>query len=137
MEYRAQVTIEAKPGHVWAALTDFKGWEDWEENTISFDGNATKGGVVTLTSKLQPKRPFVLTVETLVMNEKLVLTSGMPLGMFNGVRTYTLTSLGDATQVDVHEVYSGWMLPLMKGQIPDLQPSFDAFVSGLKRRVEG
>ena len=45
-------------------------------------------------------------------------------------------SPGSATQIDVHEVYSGWAMFAIGRMIPDLQPSFDTFVNGLKRRVE-
>lgn len=67
---------------------------------------------------------------------RLVLTGGMPLGLFRGVRTYTLTPDGERTRFTMREEYTGPLLPLIWRSMPDLQPSFDRFAAGLARRVE-
>jgi hypothetical protein len=36
----------------------------------------------------------------------------------------------------MREEFTGWMMPLIGSKIPNLQPSFDQFVEGLKKRVE-
>ena len=62
---------------------------------------------------------------------------GMPLGAFRGVRTFVLAPQdGGTTRFTMREEFTGWMLPLIKGQMPDLQPSFDQFAGGLESRVE-
>jgi hypothetical protein len=61
----------------------------------------------------------------------------MPLGLFTGTRTYTLTEGGSSTTVSVRETYTGPLAGLIGKSIPDLQPSFDSFVSGLQRDAEG
>ena len=63
-------------------------------------------------------------------------TGGMPLGLFTGVRTFRLASDGGGTRVTMREEYSGPLVGLMGRSIPDLQPSFDRFVNGLKARAE-
>ena len=61
----------------------------------------------------------------------------MPLGLFKGERTFTLTPRGgDATDFRLREEYSGPMLGLVWESMPDLGPSFDKFARGLKRRAE-
>lgn len=64
-------------------------------------------------------------------------TGGMALGLFKGVRTFTLTPRGDgATQFTMREEYSGPLLPVIWKSMPDLGPSFRQFAAGLKARAE-
>ena len=60
----------------------------------------------------------------------------MPLGLFTGVRQFTLTPAGAGTEFHMHEVFSGLLAPLIAGSIPDLQPSFEQFADGLRRLSE-
>jgi len=61
----------------------------------------------------------------------------MPLGLFKGVRTMTLTAQGDGhTAFEMQEVFSGPMLGVMSRSMPDLGPSFEQFAAGLKARAE-
>ena len=60
----------------------------------------------------------------------------MPLGLFKGVRTYSLAPQGGGTSFTMREEYSGPLLGMMWRSMPDLGPSFKQFVNGLKQRVE-
>lgn len=60
----------------------------------------------------------------------------MPLGLFKGVRTYSLDPEGDGTRFTMREEYTGPMLPLIWRSMPDLGPSFEQFARGLKTRAE-
>jgi hypothetical protein len=61
----------------------------------------------------------------------------MPLGLFKGVRTYTLSPQGNGTTTfTMREEYTGPMLPMIWRSIPDLGPSFTQFANGLKQRAE-
>ena len=67
----------------------------------------------------------------------MVFSGGMPLGLFKGVRTYTLEPDGSgATRFHMREEYTGPLLGMMWGSIPDLGPSFQQFADGLKARAE-
>jgi hypothetical protein len=61
----------------------------------------------------------------------------MPLGLFKGVRTFTLGDEGGATRFKMREEFSGPLLPLIWRSMPDFGPSFEQFARGLKARVEG
>jgi hypothetical protein len=61
---------------------------------------------------------------------------GMPLGLFTGTRTYTLTPRDGGTEFAMEEDYTGPMAGMITKSIPDLQPSFDEFASCLKSRAE-
>ena len=67
----------------------------------------------------------------------MVWSSGMPLGMFKGARTFTLTERDDgSTDYHVREEFTGWMLPLIGRTIPDLSEAFQRHADGLKAAAE-
>ena len=67
----------------------------------------------------------------------MVWTGGMPLGLFKGERTFTLTRRGDGTvEFRMSEAFSGLLSPLIERSIPNLQPAFDEFAAALKKRAE-
>lgn len=68
---------------------------------------------------------------------RIVLTGGMPLGLFTGTRTYALAEADGRTTMTMHETYTGPLAGVIGRSIPDLQPPFDAFVAGLRRAAEG
>ena len=88
-------------------------------------------------SKAAPGRAFPVKVTEFEPRRRLVFSGGMPLGLFKGVRTYTLTPRGGGTDFHMREEYTGPLLGMMWRSMPNLQPSFDQFAAGLKRRVEG
>ena len=52
----------------------------------------------------------------------------MPLGLFRGVRTFTLApEANGTTRFHMREEYTGPMLPLIWRSMPDLGPSFEQF----------
>jgi hypothetical protein len=64
-------------------------------------------------------------------------TGGMPMGLFKGVRTFTLTPKGDMeTEFTLREEFSGPLLPLISGTIPDMTQTFQDFADGLKAQAE-
>ncbi len=91
-----------------------------------------------LVSTVNPKRTFNLRVTELLPPERLVWASEMPLGLFRGIRTYTLTPAagGSATDFAMTEVYTGPLAGLIGRSIPDLNPSFEAFADALKSAAE-
>ncbi len=135
--YEAGTVINATPDRIWSILTDAPGWSTWESGVDKVDGRIAPGETITIHSKVAPGRAFPVKVTTFESSSKLVFSGGMPLGLFKGVRTYTLARQGDgATRFHMREEYSGPLLGMMWRSMPDLQPSFDTFVNGLKQRAE-
>lgn len=99
-------------------------------------GAIAPGGKIVLRAKVSPGRAFPVKVTTFDAPKKLVFTGGMPLGLFRGVRTYTLTPQGKGTEFTMRQEYSGAMLGAIWKSIPDLSPSFAQFARGLTTRVE-
>ncbi len=99
------------------------------------EGAFALGEKITFHTKLSD-RAFPVKVTTFEPGAKLVLTGGMPLGLFKGQRTFTLTSAGDGTtELHTEERFTGPLVSVFP--IPDLQPSFEAFADGIKGRAEG
>lgn len=138
MHFESSRVIEADPDRVWAVLVDGAAWPTWDSGVEAVDGAIDLGNKITIRSAAAPGRSFPVRVTTFEPNRRLELTGGMPLGLFTGVRTYTLAADSPtATSLTVREQYRGVLLRVIARSMPDLQPSFDQFTAGLKQRVEG
>jgi len=134
--YEATSAIAAVPEQVWAVLADGGSWAAWDSGVAEVSGRIAAGEKVTIRSEVAPGRAFPVKVTAFEPPYRLEFTGGMPLGLFRGVRTYTLTPDGAGTLFRMREEYTGPMLGLIWRSMPDLQPSFDRFTTGLKRRIE-
>ena len=135
--YETTARIEAPPEAVWAVLTDAASWPSWNSGVTAVEGRIAEGEKVTVRTEVSPGRAFPVKVTVLEAPRRMVFSGGMPLGLFRGERTYTLTpSDGGATTFRMREEYTGPLLGMIWKSMPDLQPSFDRFATGLKHRVE-
>jgi hypothetical protein len=135
--YQAAVQIGAAPEAVWTVLVDGAGWTSWDSAVVRFEGTIAAGGKVTVYPEVNPKRGFPVKVVEFVPAQRMTWRGGMPLGLFTGTRTFRLLPQDGGTRFELREEYTGPMAGLIFGSIPDLQPSFERFAQGLKRRVEG
>ena len=121
--YSVKRTIQAEPDAIWALLTDSSSYASWNPSVIGIEGTIGPGEKIKLTSAVNP-------------NRSMVWADGMPFGLFKGVRTYTLTPTGGATEFSMEEVFSGLLEPLISKSIPDMSESFEQFADGLKSAAE-
>lgn len=137
-EFTVTRRIAGPPDRAWALLADLASWRAWNPTIVTIEGSATPGGTVRLVSTVDPKRTFTLRVTEVVPPGRMTWTSGMPLGLFSGTRTYRLAAAADgsATDFSMTETYTGPLAGVIGGSIPDLGPSFEAFADGLKAAVE-
>lgn len=135
-EFKATTTIHAPPEKIWSILTDGASWPQWDPSCEKIEGRIAPGEKLKAFTKLSPGRAFPVKVSEFVPHQKMTWSGGMPLGLFKGVRTFTLTPKGGDIEFTLHEVFSGPMLALMGGSIPDMTEAFQKFVEGLKRRAE-
>jgi hypothetical protein len=138
LTFHSERRIAAPPERVWALLVDLPSWRAWNPTVASVEGEASLGGTVRLLTTANAKRTFVLRVTELVPPRRMVWSSGMPLGLFRGTRTYSLEPLADGGGTDfaMTEVYSGALAGLIGRSIPDLGPSFESFAQALKEAAE-
>jgi hypothetical protein len=111
--FEVRRTIAAPPETVWARLS------------------------LRVTSEASPGRAFALRVSEFKPHRRMVWEGGMPLGLFKGTRTFSLTASGGGTDFRMREEFTGLLAPLIGKSIPDLQPSFEQFADGLRRLAEG
>lgn len=134
--FAVSTVINASPEAVWAILTDGAKWTAWNPTIKKVVGVIEPGAKLKVFTKLSPGRAFPVRVSELVPPGRMVWTGGMPLGLFRGVRTYTLAPVAGGVEFAMREEFSGLLAPLITRSIPDLQPSFDAFAAALKARAE-
>jgi uncharacterized protein YndB with AHSA1/START domain len=134
--YESTATIAAGAEDAWRVLVDGRTWPSWDAGVTAVEGTIAPGGTVRIRTEVAPGRAFPVRVTAFEPSSRLEFTGGMPLGLFRGVRTYTLTPDGAGTLFRMREEYTGPLLGLIWRSMPDLQPSFDRFAEGLKRRVE-
>ena len=84
--YDATSSIEADPDAIWAILTDAPGYSDWDSGVVRVEGKIAAGEKIKVVSEANPKRAFPVKVTELTPGRRMTW-SGMPLGLFKGVRT--------------------------------------------------
>jgi hypothetical protein len=100
-------------------------------------GAIAPGQQLTIQAKIAPDRAFKPTVTEFEPDRKMVWRSGMPMGLFQGARTFLLEPLpNERTRFTLREEFSGLLLTLFGRSIPDMNPVFAAFNAALKERAE-
>jgi uncharacterized protein YndB with AHSA1/START domain len=131
------IEINASAARVWAVLTDLPAWPKWNTTVPKVEGTIAPGNKVTVYTTASPGRAFPVKVAELTAPSVMVWTGGMPLGLFVGRRTYTLTeNAAGKTTFRMTEAFTGPMASMMTKSMPDLQPLFDEFAACLKRAAE-
>lgn len=135
--YRVNKTINASPETIWEVLTDASKYPEWDPNVDKIEGAIAPGNSIKVFTKLQPGQAFPATVKNVIPNQTMTWSGGLPLGLFKGERTFTLTPKSDnSTEFAMQEVFSGLLFALIGRTIPDLTNAFETFATGLKQRAE-
>lgn len=135
--YETSALINASPQRIWDILTDVARYPSWDSGVVRVDGRVAPGATITVISSVNPGRAFPVTVTHIDAPNSMRWSGGMPLGLFTGERTFTLRSEAeDRVRFTMREAYTGLLAPLIFRSIPELNPSFQQFASGLKRRAE-
>jgi len=132
---RVEVSIAAKPERIWDLLTDARRFPVWNSTVTSVEGDIREGGQLRLRVP-GSDRTFTPRVSDVVRNERMTWTGGFA-PMFKGVRTFGLKPRNDgSTDFTMQERFTGIMLPLVKGSLPDFGPVFERYANDLKRAAE-
>ena len=135
MEYSAGINIKAKAEKVWALMTNAADFPRWNSTVKSIEGKIASGETIKLVAAISPDRVFNLKIIEFVPQKRMVWSDGN--AIFKGVRTYTLTPKPDgSTDFTMSEVYTGLMLPMIAGSLPDFGPTFEKYVTDLKKEAE-
>ena len=98
--YDASSTIQASPDTIWGILTDAPNYSAWDSGVIRVEGRIAQGETIKVVSSANPGRTFPVKVTEFQPGRRMVWSGGMPLGLFKGVRTFTLSPEGRGNQVD-------------------------------------
>jgi hypothetical protein len=135
MEYSAGINIKANSQRVWTLMTNAADFPRWNSTVKSIEGKIALGQSIKLIAMIAPERVFNLKVVEFIPDKMMVWSDGN--AMFKGVRTYTVKSkTKGSTDFTMTEVYTGLMLPMIAGSLPDFGPSFEQYVADLKREAE-
>jgi uncharacterized protein YndB with AHSA1/START domain len=136
MECSVAIRIRAPRETVWALLTDARDMPRWNSTITALDGEIALGERLALRVPVAKDRTFKPRVTELTAPARMVWSDGAA-PMFKGVRTFTLTAGEDGTtDFAMSEVFSGLMLPLIKGSLPDFGPPFEQYAADLKSEAE-
>jgi hypothetical protein len=132
LEYTIVTPIAAPPTTIWRHLTNAAAFPSWNSTVTSIDGDISLGNTLKIKVPISPDRTFSPKVVTLEPNQKMVWADGFA-PMFKGERIFTLTEgPNGTTEFRMTEVFSGLMLPMIKGSLPDFRPVFDRYAADLR-----
>jgi len=136
MRCSIETTISAGTDVIWRLLTDIAGQPRWNSTVSRIEGEVLEGRRLALEVPSAPGRVFRPKVARVDAGRSMVWQDGMA-PMFRGIRTFTLLPNGDGTtRFAMDEEFSGLMLPLIKGSLPDFAPVFERYAADLKRAAE-
>ena len=135
--YESAATIDAPADVVWRVLRDGTAYSAWDSGVERVEGTIASGERIKVHAAVSPGRAFPVKVGIGADRTTMTWSGGMPLGLFRGVRTFTVTPDGDGrTAFRMREEFTGPLLRLIWRSMPDLGPSFAQFAAGLKARTE-
>lgn len=128
--------IDAEPNTIWEILINAKTLVEGDVGITRLEGDIRLGNKIKLWAEVGGDRAFPIKIIEMDYNRKMVWQGGMPLGLFKGTRVFSLTKGTDATVFKLREDYTGPMVPIIWKSMPDMAPSFEQFVLGVKRLAE-
>jgi len=135
--FAVTTSIRATPERIWTLLTDAPCYTNWNNTVKAVEGKIGPGETITVRPKINPGRAFPVKVLEFDPSRRMLWRGGMPLGLFQGNRVFTLKpSPNGEVEFSMREEYTGLLAPLIGRSIPDLQPAFNEFASDLKRAAE-
>lgn len=132
--------IEAPAEVVWAVLTDFERYTEWNPFVVEARCDLRPGGAIDMKVKLlgpaQRQVEYIHAVEPgkgFSYNMK-----PFPLGGLSSLRSHTIIDLGDGRcHYSSHFHLQGWLMPVVRGLMRGaLQRGFGSMSEALKARAE-
>ena len=141
MEISGTITIAAPAERVWAILTDFGAYAQWNPFLEQASGSAVVGSRLTIRfhppgSRATTLRPTVLSADPgreLRWRGRVLLP-----GLLDAVHHFTIEPDGpNRVKFTQHETFSGLLLPLFGATLRNGERGFAAMNQALKTRAEG
>ncbi len=129
------VNIRARAENIWSLLTDAKDFPRWNSTVTGIEGQIREGEQLRLRVP-GTDRTFTPRVSGVVPSERMTWAAGFA-PMFKGVRTFELKPRNDgSTDFAMEERFSGLMLLMIKGSLPDFGPVFERYANDLRNEAE-
>jgi uncharacterized protein YndB with AHSA1/START domain len=137
-EYTSTAIIAASAETVWAILTDGAQHRQWNPEIVGIDGRIELGERITAHVRLGSGaiRTVAQRVTSLDALKRMEWVGGLPLGLFVGRRSFTVTPVAGGVEFKLHLKMSGPLSSLILKSVGDRQPEIDSFTAALKRRAE-
>jgi hypothetical protein len=139
-EIRTEIEIDAPVERVWAVLTDFERYGEWNPFILHAQGHPRRGE--RLAGTIRPHRRkstrFRPTVVECEPNRELCWLGhlGIP-GIFDGKHAHRLESLtGGRTRYVQSERFRGVLVPFLGGMLRSTQDGFGEMSEALKSRAQ-
>lgn len=131
----ATLAISASPEEIWDVVTDFETYPEWESGMLEMEGEAVVGEAVRFRADIEPERMVRMTIDELDEPNRIVLSGGLPLGLFRATRTIEIVPERRGSRVTISESVGGLMRAFVRSP-PTLEPSFELYCTGLQREVK-
>ena len=140
-ELRREVEIDAPPESVWAVVSDFAAYPEWNPFIRRIAGELRKGA--RLEVQIEPPgaraTTFKPTVRAVEPNHELRWLGRLLLpGVIDGEHTLRIEPLdGGRSRFIQSERFAGLLVGLVRGTLAKTEVGFDQMNTALKARVEG
>jgi hypothetical protein len=137
----SEIDIDASPSQVWAVLSDFAAYQEWNPFIVHADGTAQAGSRLTL--RLHPVIGREVTVRPTVLEShegrrlRWLGRLGIP-GIMDADHVFTIEQRADGgTLLRQDETFRGVLVPFFARSLErGTLPAFRAMNEALKRRAE-
>ena len=134
-----EIYIDAPPAAVWAVLTDFEAYPEWNPFLQRLEGALEEGAALRVTLGLggSPMRIGPRVVEVRPGHSFAWLGHLWRPGLFDGRHGFILEPQGDGTRFIHEEHFEGWLVrPILLAAGKDTRLGFEAMNEALKARCE-
>jgi hypothetical protein len=140
---RTEAFIPATPARVWAVLTDFDAYAEWNPLNVKASGEARPGGKIRTTFVNPAGAPGATVTQTVILTtfepERALAWSGNVPLLFRGRHHFNLTPDGEGTRLLHGEDLSGLIAMTFSDGIlaEKFVPWYEAVNRALAERVAG
>lgn len=133
--FEAETLINARNSTVWDIITDAGNYPVWDSGITHIQGELLNGGAIRVRTTMSGKRMFFLRVEQ-IPGEVMTWTARLPLGLFKGVLTFTLTPVGVMTRLRVRGESRGPLRSVVLTALPGMAETLANYVRAVQKRAE-
>ncbi len=139
-EINHNIEIDAPASAVWAVITDFDRYSQWNPFVVSARSSLKPGEPIDMKVKLlgPVQRQVEIILDVQEGQGFSYCMKPFPLGALSSVRSHRISDLGNGRcQYSSHFELKGWMMPLIRGLMRGaLQRGFDGMSTAIKQRAE-